>query len=142
MKVPRSCNEGHRRSQRDEQQQVHDQAQDERGISVSAAGLKVPEAAAQPRAQVEASDQGLKEDQSGEGSQLLFLEAQIRHAIGFELDVLSAKIYGGGSLGLVVFLVEPIIPRVGPLFYKNLPFLDLTAGEIQGLERPYRKWSE
>ncbi len=116
------------------EQEMHDQTQDEGGIGVGAAGLKVPKATAQPRSQIELGDQGLKKDQSREGSQLLFLEAQFWHAMGFELNVFSAKIHRGGLLGLVVFLVEPIITRVRSLFYKNLLFLDLTSGELQGLE--------
>ena len=117
------------------EQQVHDQAQDKGSVGVGAAALKVPTATTQSGAEVEPGDQSLKEDESREGGQLLLLEAKIWHAMGFELNVFSAKIHRGGLLGLVVFLVEPIITQARPLIYKNLLFLDLTLGEIPGRER-------
>ena len=58
--------------------------------------------------------------------------AESRHAVGFELDLLSAKLHLSGLLGLVLCFGKQIIPHWRPLFYRNLRFPDLIMSEISG----------
>ena len=131
------------------QQQMHDQTQDEGGIGVGAACLKVPKAAAQSCAQIEPRDQSLKEDQPREGSQLLFLETKIRHAVGFELDVQAMRrlqnpadprqVWCSGKRASSQFARreprldrERIVFRVIPRVVSLPPFADLCERQARG----------
>jgi hypothetical protein len=56
------------------------------------------EALAQAGKKIETSKEGLKQDQPGEGRQLLVLESELGESAGFTFDLRSAKLHCGDLL--------------------------------------------
>jgi hypothetical protein len=75
-------------------QEMDNESQDSQGMIVSSDGMQVAEAVAQPPFEVQPLEQELEDEQSGEGSQLLVFESQLRDGVGFALDLVSAKLHG------------------------------------------------
>jgi len=87
---------------------------------------------AQPLFQVQALKEGLEQEQSGKGSQLLIFESQVGEGVGFALNLLSAKLHVSGLCGVVCgVLTTPSYQSQGRFLRGNYRFLDLTHGEIQ-----------
>ena len=80
------------------EQNVNHEAEDHRGIAIGAGARELAEALAEAGKKIETSEEGLKQDQTGEGGQLLVLESELGESAGFTFDLRSAKLHRGDLL--------------------------------------------
>ena len=104
------------------EQDMDDEAEDYDGVAIGVGGLEVAEALLEAGRELEASKEGLKQDQTGEGGELLVLELETGESPGFTFDLRSAKLHGGDLQGLgIVSLARSIITQVGRLWTSLFP---------------------
>jgi hypothetical protein len=90
------------------------------------------EGIAQSLLQHQALEEGLEQEQTGEGSQLLVFELQVGDGVDFALNLLSAKLHVSGLFGLVGgVLTTPLYQSWGRFLRGSYCFRDLTRGDIQ-----------
>lgn len=80
------------------EQDVNHEAENHRGIAISAGARKLAETLAEAGKKIETSKESLKQDQPGERGQLLVLESKLGESTGFTFDLPSAKLHGGDLL--------------------------------------------
>ena len=80
------------------EQNVNHKAENHRGVAIGAGARELAEALAEAGKKIETSKEGLKQDQTGEGGQLLVLESELGESAGFTFDLRSAKLHGGDLL--------------------------------------------
>ena len=68
------------------------------GIAIGARALELAEALTELGREIETNEEGLKQDQAGEGGQLLVLESELGKSTGFTFDLHSAKLHRGDLL--------------------------------------------
>jgi hypothetical protein len=82
------------------EQDMNDEAEHHKGKAVGPGGLKLSEALLEAVAEVKAIKKCLKQDQSGEGCELLIFEAELGESVGFTSNLRSAKLHGGDLHGI------------------------------------------
>src|SRR5829696_4084897 len=105
---------------------MNHEAEHHGGIAIGPRGPDLVEALLETGTQVEASEEGLKQDQAGEGGELLIFEADLGETAGFTFYLSSAKLHGGGLHGLaMISLARMILTQMSRLFIffscKSLP---------------------
>ncbi len=115
------------------QQQVNDEQEIQPGVVKDIADLDVPVAPAKPLLQAEVIDQGLEEDQAGEGGQPLAFEPESGTFSGGFVHLFSARLGHEKRSPWVSncwFLVEPILTYLVAAFLFSGLFLYLTRGGL------------
>jgi len=117
------------------EQDVNHEAENHQGIAIGVGRLELAETLLEAGRESEPSEEGLKQDQAGEGGQLLVFEAELGKGAGFTFDLSSAKLHGGGLQGLVIVSIGEIDynPKGPPfgVFLSNQQRLNFTCGEIE-----------
>jgi hypothetical protein len=104
------------------EQDMYHEAENHDGVTIGVGGLEVAEALLEAGREIEPSKEGLKQDQTGEGGELLILELETGESPGFTFDLRSAKLHGGDLQGLgIVSLARSIITQVGRLWTYLFP---------------------
>jgi hypothetical protein len=84
------------------EQNVNHESEDHQGKAIGAGRRELAETLLEAGQEIESRKEGLKQNQTGEGSQLLVFETELGESAGFTFDLSSAKLHGGGLQGLVI----------------------------------------
>ena len=75
---------------------MHDQQHHDVGVSEDGADFQMLEAVLQAALEIQPGEERLKHDQTGEGGQLLVLEADLRQCTSFSMNVRLANLHRNG----------------------------------------------
>jgi hypothetical protein len=118
---------------------MDDEQQDDDLRREHGATRQVAKAGAEMIAQLQPIDEGLDDDETGEGGKRLLLEAERRQGSGFAESFRSARFHGQ-AVSFLVWLFcsgitlpnwEPLVSFLNQNLLNNLLFLNVTRGAIQ-----------
>jgi len=110
------------------EQDMNDEAEHHNGIAVGPRGLELSEALLEAVVEIKSIKKSLKQDQSGEGCELLIFEAELGKSVGFTSDLRSAKLHGGDLHGVLIVSWQIDCNPNGSPFSINSPRAQTSPG--------------